>query len=737
MVSPVIETMLLRVLSVRVQNGSGAIFRGECIQDTGEIADTHREVVARLHARAVGTKVQPGQWWKISGEVAQRTYINAGGFEMTEHQIDVKAGYAFMTMPSGFHIVDYLARNQRFEGIGQISAQRLWERFQDRLVEVLDREDSQALESVVSPTKARILIDAWRDEGMGETLQWLQANEVGAVVGRRAVEYFGRAALGMVKENPYRLLSFAAGWPEVDGLAMRALGVKPSDPRRLVAAVEETVYRKFSLGDTFVPLADLVGGVKRLLRDEPGLASLANTAVDLCEKTARLLFDSQRNAYSLGASVLEDAVVDCIVQRMNMISPPCHVDEIIAAHERKEGSDFKLNPEQLAAAHLVADNHFSVVTGGAGCGKTTVLKAMCHVLEAQGYEIIQTALAGKAVKRMRESTDRPAKTLAALIKEYSDAKDGTAGKYKLLAVLIDEASMVDLLSFSALARKLHGSAKIVLIGDPHQLPPIGPGLILHCLVSGNVPHVELIVGKRFGGDIAHAANLIRGGMLPSNSDQGAVRMVEVADHDMANAASKYYLLSPLDTIVLSATRQIAKVANQLIQAALSKGAPEVLTWNDRYECMQAEGFKVGDALICTRNRWAMGLQNGSMGRLLSTWEEKEDGTLGEIAWDDGSSRTFDRDLLQSLELGYALTVHKSQGSQWKRVVVCLPAKSRMIDRSLVYTAVTRAQCEVVLLTSSADLCVSVALEKAADRRFVGLPKRLLAAGIRPALTVLH
>lgn len=735
MVKPQRETMLLRVLAVRVQNGSGAIVRGECIEESGEIRDTHREVVARIHAKAIGIKVQPGQWWRLSGEVVQRRYVNPSGYEITEAQIEVKAGSAVMTMPSGLHIVDYLARNPRFEGIGQISAQRLWERFQHRLTGVLEQGDYEALESVVSPIKARMLVEAWRFEGLGETLQWLQTNEVDPAIGRRVVEHFGREAVDKIKQNPYRLLSFAAGWRQVDCLARQVLYVESSDQRRMVAAVEETVYRKFSQGDTYVPSADLLTGVKRLLLGESDLTRLANAAIDHCERTSRLLFDSQRNAYSLGASVLENKVVDCIVQRSALISPPCHVDAIVEAYEQKAGKDFKLNTEQLAAVHLVADNHFSVITGGAGCGKTTVLKAMCDVLEAQGYEVIQTALAGKAVKRMHESTGRPARTLAALIKEYSEIADSCAGKDRATAVLIDEASMVDLLSFSALVRKLHAGVKIVLIGDSHQLPPIGPGLILHCLVTGNVPHVGLKVGKRFGSEIANAANLIRDGFLPHSSDHGAVRLLEVADTDIAMVASQLYLQRPVDTVVLSATRQIAKTVNQLVQESLSKGKREVLTWNDQYACMQAEGLKEGDALICTRNEWAVGLQNGSMGRLSSTWDEKEDGTLGEIDWDDGVTRPFDRAMLQSLELGYALTVHKSQGSQWKRVIVCLPSKSRMIDRSLVYTAVTRAQFEVVLLTSSVDLAIRIGQEKVADRRFVGLPKRLLAAGLRPASAV--
>lgn len=724
------QNMLLRVLSVRVQNGNGAIFRGQSISESGVISDTHREVVARLHSKGVGVKVQPGQWWQVKGTVTSRRYINPAGFELTEDQVEVKPGDAVMRMPSGIHIVDYLVRNPRFEGVGQVTAQRLWEAFESDLIKVLDEGDHQALADVVTPNKARLLIEGWREEGLSKTLQWLQAHGVGLVIGRRVVGYFGAQAVAKINDNPYRLLSFAAGWIEVDSLARDSLGIQPDDPRRLAAAAEEVVYRRFSLGDTFVPFDALVAGVKQLLRDESHAMDLIDAAITHCEKTGRLLFDSQGNAYSLGASILENTVVDCIAARTNLLSPPCRVDAVIGDYEAQEGHGFRLNEEQCAAVHLVADHHFSVITGAAGCGKTTVLKAVCEVLEDQGYDIVQSALAGKAVKRMQESTGRSAMTLASLIKKLNEEGAATAGREQPMAVLIDEASMVDLISFSALARMLDDKVKIALIGDPHQLPPVGPGLILHCLTMGIVPHVELKMAKRFGSEIAQAANMIRDGSMPQLGDQGPVRVLEVADTAMAAVATQLYLQHPSETIVLSTTRQVAATVNQMIQEALSAGRNEVLVWNDEYDCMEAAGLKEGDLVICTRNHWDLGIQNGSMGRLLNTRIGEE--IIGEIEWDDGVVRTFNHSLLDSLELGYALTVHKSQGSQWKRVVVCLPSKSRMIDRSLVYTAVTRAQLEVTLLCNAAELSTHIVRQKAADRRRVGLPKRLSAAGLRAA-----
>nr|WP_315487819.1 AAA family ATPase [uncultured Rhodoferax sp.] len=720
------ESHLIRVLSVITQNRNGAILRGQCITDSGEIVDTHQEIVARLHGRGVAAPVMAGQWWTVKGKFSTKSFINAGGFQMVQDQMEVLPGDAVLRLPSGAHIVDYLKRNPRFKGVGPATAEKLWEKFEDRLVEMLDAGEYTALQEVVSHAKALALVQGWQEESLGKTLQWLGANGVGLVIGRRIAAHFGSEAESKIHENPYRLLSFAASWSEVDVLATQTLGVALTDERRLAAALEECVYRRFSLGDTYVPLPELIDGIRRLLKNERQQQDVIDAAIGHCERTGRLLFDQQGNAYSPGASILEDRVVRCIASRQEVLSPACNVDGLISEYEMREGNGFLLNTEQRAAIHVVADHHFAVITGGAGCGKTTVLKAVCLVLEDQGYEIVQVALAGKAVKRMQESTGRAAQTIASFIKKLSQ---GTVVDYSGPAlghaILIDEASMVDLISFSALVRQLPDTVKLVLIGDPHQLPPVGPGLILHCLTDGVVPHVELKVAKRFGSEIADVANSIRDGVFPALKEHGAVRFIEIADTRMAEIASDEYLSSPMDTVVLCSTRALAKNINQRIQDALASGRREVMTWSEEADCWAAASLREGELVICTRNNWDLGLQNGSMGRIVSV-EHHGDDQIGKIEWDDGVVRGFNDALLDDLELGYALTVHKSQGSQWKRVVVCLPQGSRMVDRSLIYTAVTRAQAEVLLLGSHSAISHQVRQKKAADRRLVGLTKRLRA-----------
>lgn len=730
------KTALVRVRSVRKQNRNGVIFSGERITDTGEIIDTHNGLTVRIQGRrqGVAVAVMPGQWWKVTGLVKRRTYINPGGFEITEDQMEVARADGELRMPSGIHVVDYLTRNPRYEGIGKVTSEHLWETFGEALFDILDDGDTTALADIVGLKKASMLVQCWAEEALSKVLYWLQRFGIGVPIGRRILAYFGQEAVDKISENPYRLLSFTAGWKEVDRLAREQLGVKANDERRLAAAVEETVYRRFSRGHTFVPHRDLVAGLRSILRGEKHSRDLIEQAIAQSEATGRLQFDREGNAYSLGASILENQVVDCIKMRLGRKGPPCDVDRIIKAYENREGNGFTLNKEQRAAIHLIAENDFAVVTGGAGCGKTTVLKCVYDVLEDQGYEITQLALAGKAVKRIMEATGFPAITLAAFIHKMKEAEErGETGKSRRIALVIDEASMVDLISFSGATRLIEETTKIILVGDPNQLPPVGPGLILHCLAERpEIPRVELKTAKRFGGAIATVADSVKNGKFPSlDQFSDEVRFIETAKTKLARLGADLYLEQADDTVVLCATRRVARSINELIQKELSLGRKPLRLWNLEHDTWEYTGFYEGDLIICTRNHWDLGIQNGSLGRLVEVPDASSpDGTddalpvLGWIEWDDGVTRPMHEGLLDSLELGYALTVHKSQGSQWRRVVICLTSSPCLIDRSLVYTALTRAQNEIILLGSHRYLVDAVARAKAADRRNVGLPKRL-------------
>jgi len=659
---------------------------------------------------------------------------------MTEDQMKVGRGKAQMRVPSGTHIVDYLVRNPCFPGIGRESARLLWETFGESLFELLDSGASDRLSNVVSQNKAEVLVRGWQEDGLSQSLQWLHTHGIDVPIGRRILSYFGKDTGAKIHENPYRLLSFSASWDDVDAFARKELDVAVDDERRLSAAMEEAVYRRFSRGHTYLKNSDLIAGLRAVLKDERHQREMIDKAIEHNRNTGRLLFDPEGNAYSLGASVLENNVVECI--RTRLLGRPASSDlgRLVFNYEANEVNGFALNCEQKAAVRMVAEHQFSIVTGGAGVGKTTVLKCVYSVLEAEGFTVTQLALAGKAVRRMMEATERPARTLASFINTRELDGETLTLEVPNEALVIDEASMLDLITFSNVTRLIGPNTKIVLVGDPNQLPPVGPGLILHCLVGlPGIPHVELKKVERFGGDIADLATAINEGVFPRSTEfKGATQFFEARIGQMEQIACDLYLKAPDASIVLCATSAVASAINERLQLLLTKDNKPIRLFNVEHELWEYAGLYEGDLVICTENHWKFGIQNGSLGRLIEVFDEPllvggdeddEYTALGRIAWDDGVTRPLRDNLLDSLELGYALTVHKGQGSQWRHVIVCLPttagSHSSMIDRSMVYTAVTRAQESVAVCGEYEHLAPAIRRERAADRRQVGLRRRLI------------
>ena len=180
------------------------------------------------------TLVQPGQWWKVSGEAAERS-LEVNGFHVSEWQVE--AASALLVRPSGEHIVSFLAENPAFERIGQVKARKLWDALGARLYEALDAADVGTLATVLTPESAAQVATAWTQYGDSRTLQWLQAEGFDLEIGRKVLQFFGRETPEMLLQDPYRLLSFSASWRQVDALAKSQFGVELDDPRRLQAAV--------------------------------------------------------------------------------------------------------------------------------------------------------------------------------------------------------------------------------------------------------------------------------------------------------------------------------------------------------------------------------------------------------------------------------------------------------------------------------------------------------------------
>lgn len=717
----------VRVRAVRSQSPQGrggAIFTGIEVDDAGARRDAKAHLVVKAPHWLLNTSVEVGQLWRVTGQAEPNTIV-VNGYRLTESTLIPESMQ--LLRPSGEHIVTLLAEGEAFAGIGTVKARRLWDHFGDALYAILDNGDVKRLKEVMTAEAAANLADAWRRWGDSFTAQWLQSKGFPVDLGRKVVKYLSPHPAIQVERDPYRLISFAADWATTDRLARESFGIAEDDPRRLVGAVEEALYGAFDAGHTCTSRSEVARRVGDLLgRREP---AWIDRALDQAESCGCFLHRAGW-FHAVGPYVMERGIAESIARRATETEPlldPASHSRVLAEYQRD--CQITLESGQLAALTLANGHAFAAIIGGAGTGKTTVLRGLFRMAEAAGWTVYPMALSGRAAKRIREATGHPAQTIAGFLKRL-DAVDMP----DRALIVIDEASMIDLPSAYRLIRHLPAPYRFVLVGDPHQLPPVGPGLVLHELAhQRGIPLVELSQVKRYGGAIAEAAAAIRSGQWPDLGDdiRDPIAFVPCARDQINDTVLDLYSTDPQTTQILCAVRNAAvggvKTINGLCQQALNAHGEELQLWNAEFAQAQGAGLRVGDPVICLKNDWEIDLQNGSLGTILCVEPpvpDPEPGrVLGRIRWDDGLERDLTPDLLPYLELAYAITIHKAQGSQFPRIIIPV-SHSSLLDRTLLYTAATRAQAQVLLVGDVAAAKAAVQAPPHAARRQVALGSML-------------
>lgn len=742
--------LTVRVNTVRTQNPKGF---GGCIFTAREIdvltgverhADRYLVVNASYKAIA-GAFVEVGQWWQLECGAPETFSRNINGYVI--HESQVRPTSALMLHPSGEHIIEFLARDRKnFPGIGNAKARQMWEhcRHEDGgLFGVLDRGDLQRLCDVLPRHQAEKVIAGWAAHGDSKTLQWLQHHGFDHRIGRQVVKVYGRETIKKIEEDPYRLLAFMGTWSSVDLVAREKFGVTVDSPVRLQGAVEEALYKVFAAGHTQASRAMVTAHLRTLLGEQKQGPEWMHAVQEAIEKgllNGAFVVSDSDTFHPVGAFTMEMSVAKAIAMRLapdngSELLPPARVNEVIREYEAAQG--FDLNEEQRQSVHLANRNRFSVVNGGAGVGKTTVLLAMCRLFDEAGVEVKQVALAGKAAKKMRQATGRKSSTIASFLRstDPADLQGPTV-------LIVDEASMVDIISMFRLCELLPPHVRLLMVGDGGQLMPVDPGLVFHVLIGNDaIPQQELKQTKRFAGAIAEVAVDVRHGRwMPLTSEPSAtISLLQCSPEDIPRIVTELYLGDPENSQIIS-TRRGGNAGTNLINTycqSQSTGEGEALkVWNDEHDQWEWTRFRLHDQVLCTRNRWDMGIQNGSMGRLVEIANPPErvkdpDGNdlgeaIGWIMWDDGERRPMFSDLLGDLELGYCVTVHKAQGSEWPTVIFPLVPSMRagFIDRTMIYTAITRARKKVYLIGDTLAFKDAVERPELSRQRHVALPALL-------------
>ena len=632
------------------------------------------------------------------------------------------------------------------KGIGPELASRIVDRFGIETLEILDREPSRIGEVAgIGQSRARAVRDAWAAQRqVREVMVFLQGYGVSPAFAARIYKRYGAASIARVRENPYRLAFdiWGIGFLSADKLAA-ALGVARDAPARLEAGVRHVLDDESGNGHVFVPRARLAQKAAALLEQpEDGvtaaierLARAGEVAIDAT------VVDSPKDPaiYETLLYRAETALAAGLARLLDAPAPALsvEVDKAIAWYEREAG--IALARQQAEAVKLALGAKVAVVTGGPGVGKTTIIRGIVSILKRTGLTVALAAPTGRAAKRLADATGAPASTLHRLL-EWRPAS-GTFGRcpsnpLDADVLIVDEASMLDVRLGADLVAALASAARLVLVGDVDQLPSVGPGSVLgDVIASGAVPTVRLTEIFRQAAEslIVVNAHRIQEGAEPDLGAAAADRESDRRDFffleedDPAAAAllirdlvavrlPRRYGFSPQEIQVLSPMHRGELGAgnlNRLLQETLTAGAPGI----ERGQ----RTLRVGDKVMQIKNDYDKEVWNGDSGTVEGVGAE----SLA-VRFDDRLVE-YSLDELDTLVLAYAATVHKSQGSEYAAVVIPVHTQHYvMLQRNLLYTAVTRGKRLVVLVGTRKALALAVRNADVAARAS-GLAARLRAS----------
>jgi exodeoxyribonuclease V alpha subunit len=602
-------------------------------------------------------------------------------------------------------------------------------------------KDVEGLSGVagVSAESAHAIIEKWPSEGFYAALEWLQKSKLPLSLAQSLARVYDNP-VQTISEDPLILTAFGVSFKDTLKLIKRTkLNVPES---RILAAVAEQVATRFcyETGSTVVPEDDMIRGSEAIC-ETIGLNAAGVT--DAALKHGALL--RVGNGFqSLGAAIQERTVSRFLTKCSER--PPgsgsllagwekdLTDNQIEAALKSFEASlPFRMTAEQRAAVISAVKSPVSIISGGAGTGKTTILLAILAIYDqlSSGLAKYQVALSGRAAQRMAESTGREAQTIAKFISDHLRDQKRDVEEHVLL--VIDEASMVDLLSAYKIVGILPSAARIILLGDASQLPPVGGGLVFHAAMDSGLPMFELTQVKRQGelSGIHQLATAVRKGEMDRallNSACGDTRYVPEFSHE---SLLEEYLKTnnPADCIVLTPIRKgplgVTEV-NKLIQSQYDEFQPQELCYTDLgmewIPWITSSGTKIrlGDRIMVTRNDYDADIRNGDLGEITHVYDAPKEGAYG-VMNIDGKPVEITNETITSIELGYAISIHKSQGSQWPKCILLLPEyASRMTDQSLIYTAVTRPSKKLVLMGDSALIESAIKKGNSASKRLTNI-----------------
>lgn len=685
-----------------------------------------RDVVIKgvLHGISVGQKISATGVWVQNEKFGLQFQASSFQFSLPDDKVGIEK-----YLGSGF-----------IKGIGKTLAARLVARFGEKTLEILDSNPNLiSTVSGIGQAKASSICQAWQQQReISRIMVFLRLKDVPVWLASKIYSRYGDQSIQKVSDDPYSLADeiWGVGFKTADDLAVK-LGLDPESPKRIKSAIVSILKEIMQSGDLYLPLETLIESSIQLLKFEsswkPKLEKFCFELVEagkLC-----VIFDGQERLASLSFAHGAERGISSRICAINSTKSLMDLDlkkifDDLAVNVNKFGfaEKFELSQAQVEATLTSLGSKISIITGGPGTGKTTLLKALCGVLRSNGVKFKVAAPTGRAAKRVSECAHVHALTLHRLL-EY----DPTVGKFKrneenILPfdfIIVDEASMIDVFLANGLLKALSHKCCIVFLGDVDQLPPVGPGNFLTDLInSDQIKTIRLnnIFRQAAGSSIVLSAHAINNGNFPEKADQaGPSDFVFLKQPDSDNILS---ILSDIYFNVLPKHKINPK--NWIVLGPMHKGAAGCQAMNAHLQSIInpasksgagilifGQEFRVSDRVMQIKNNYDKNVFNGDIGYVKAV--DIGNRALSVIFGD--TEHLYKSGELDQLTLSYAISIHKSQGSEFEAVTIPIFTQHFvMLSRPLIYTAVTRAKKLCIVVGQTRAFAIAIKNAKTSNRR---------------------
>ena len=646
-----------------------------------KIKDSAGDLVTQVKAVGYGLPIADKQRYELQGHWSKNPKHGV--------QFEVET-YDEVITPTREGIIAYLSSGQ-IKGIGPKMAEKIFDAFGLTALEVLDKEPERLLTiSGISSNKLKKICDSYMaNRGARDVVAFLSPHGITPNRAVKLYKEYGEKTMEIVKNHPYQLCEIAGiGFRTADKIAM-SMGFDLLSTERVDEGILYTLTDAEGKGNLCMEKHAFVKACLKIL-DTPQL-----TEDMVANRAARLIYSGklvsyQGNVYRSKTAYAESNLAELLSRQMRSARSHSYGDLEADLDAEELRLKLKLAPEQREAVKMALTQGLSVITGGPGTGKSMILRAILDIYRRYNprKEICLCAPTGRAARRMEQSTGLEASTIHKALGLMA-GEDGDYGEPTALEadiILVDEVSMMDIHLAGRLLEAVKANAQIILIGDSDQLPSVGPGAVLsEMIASARIPVVSLEYGSDFR--FVDSAN-----MSDSANRIADLYMKEVAKYGVDNVA----LLSPYRQKTETGVNALNELLREMVNPP-EAGKQEVTCGKRK--------FRTGDKVMQIKN--FEDVNNGDIGYVRSIFKFGDEATVV-IDFGDGRTKEYDSSELDMIDLGYASTIHKSQGSEYKSVIINLQcAHHIMLTRPLVYTAITRGKEKVIIVGERRALCIAI------------------------------